>query len=59
MKTKELLNLALTRVSSWLKKVGVVALIATTLCTGFAIGYYYKVMKENINASYARESGLW
>ena len=51
MKTKELLNLALTRVSSWLKKVGVVALIATTLCTGFAIGYYYKVMKENINAS--------
>jgi hypothetical protein len=51
MKTKELLNLALTRAMSWLKKVGVVALIATTLCTGFAIGYYYKVMKENINAS--------
>lgn len=51
MKTKEFLILALARVSGWLKKVGVVALIAITLCTGFAIGYYYKVMKENINAT--------
>jgi hypothetical protein len=51
MKTKEFLNLALNKISGWLKKVGVVAFVAMTLSTGFAIGFYYKIMKENIKDS--------
>jgi hypothetical protein len=53
---KKLAQLILEKVSSLLKRIGTVAVLASALIGGFCIGYYYNLAVNKVNGDNWRES---